>query len=120
MRDVHVCTYNVMGNNPMLADLMEWLAAGLDEFGIGLTHSTSFRADAPNIIFEHKNSIYKDFLASPRGKDLTIVCFVTEYILNGIEFDHYGHVPPGVNAGQDRLADFMAIADRYAGFITTV
>lgn len=120
MREIHVCTYNVKAYEALLVDLLDWLSEGLKELGIGLTRSDTFRADTANIIFEFSNVLFHGYLNSPEGRGLKLICFVTEYILNGTEFDHYGHAPPGVNAGKLRFDSFMSIADHYAGFITTV
>lgn len=116
MTEIHLCFANHAGpGKNSLIDLVDWLWAALDAAGIRMsTSDTEFRDDVPNIVFELDNHTLRSKLDRHGGR-VRLICFVTEVIADGTFDDG-----PGFWDGRSRYASFMSLADRYAGFITTV
>lgn len=116
MKQLHICTANLSEKGAKtLVDIIAWLVAGMAEFGTQVSISSKQMArDVTNVIFEYENSFYKPHLA-PHGRDIKLVCWVTEVMEEG-RFDDVH----GIWDGAQRYRDFMSIIDHYSGFITTV
>ncbi len=105
-----------------LLDLVSWLAEGFREVGADVTVSAEqMTFDRANIIFENSHPHFTDVFRSASaecrkatGRAMVFVLYITE-IFDGVGFDDGGN-----GTGRERYTNFLAGADLFSGFLTTV